>query len=604
MPDGRIKHVHEQGQTYYDDAGKPLRSVGTVQDVTARKQAEARMQQLSRAVEQTADSIVITDKRGAIEYVNQAFEQITGYSASEALGQTPRLVKSGVHDAEFYRRLWATIERGEVFRDVLVNRRRNGELYFEEKTITPLRDEAGEITHYISTGKDITERMQVQERLQYLAHHDALTELPNRVLFMDRLTHALTRAQWHERVVAVLFLDLDRFKYINDTFGHNVGDKFLQHMAARLKSCVREGDTVARLGGDEFALLLEDVGQVADIAPVADKLLAALAAPFVLEGREFFVTTSIGISLYPADGVDGQTLLKHADTAMYRAKDLGRNNYQFYSADLSAKAFERLTLETSLRRALERDEFLLYYQPQVDIKSQRLIGVEVLIRWRHPELGVVSPTQFIPLAEETGLIVPIGEWVLRSACTQARAWRAAGLGFGSITVNISGRQFADPALAARIGQVLSDTKLDAGLLELEITESVVMHDPQSAVHTLEQLNAMGVRIAIDDFGTGYSSLAYLKRYPIDTLKVDQSFVRDVTHDPNDASIVQAIIAMARSMQLRVIAEGVETEEQLTFLRTHGCEAVQGYLFSRPVPAEEARELIARGRFSSMPARAR
>jgi EAL domain-containing protein (putative c-di-GMP-specific phosphodiesterase class I) len=346
------------------------------------------------------------------------------------------------------------------------------------------------------------------------------------------------------------------------------------------------------------------VGQVADIAPVADKLLAALAAPFVLEGREFFVTTSIGISLYPADGVDGQTLLKHADTAMYRAKDLGRNNYQFYSADLSAKAFERLTLETSLRRALERDEFLLYYQPQVDIRAQRLIGLEVLLRWRHPELGVVSPTQFIPVAEETGLIVPIGEWVLRSACAQARAWRAAGLAFGSITVNLSGRQFADPALAARIGQVLSDTGLAAGLLELEITESVVMHDPQSAVHTLEQLNAMGIRIAIDDFGTGYSSLAYLKRYPIDTLKVDQSFVRDVTHDPNDASIVQAIIAMARSMQLRVVAEGVETEEQLTFLRTHGCEAVQGYLFSRPVPAEEARELIARNRFSSTPARAR
>jgi diguanylate cyclase (GGDEF)-like protein/PAS domain S-box-containing protein len=591
--------VRKDGSTFTVEVfGKPLDyhgrtlRVASVRDTTARLRAETQMRKLSSALEQTADTVMITNRAGVIEYVNPGFENTTGYSRAEAVGQTPSLVKSGKQGAGFYKKLWETILAGEVFSEVFVNRRKDGSLYYEEKTITPLKDAAGEIASFVATGKDVTERMQTQERLQHMAQHDALTELPNRLLFMDRLKQALARARWHERLVAVLFVDMDRFKTINDTLGHEAGDRLLQALAVRFTSSVRDGDTVARFGGDEFVILLDDVGSEKDIGAVAHKVLEALAPPFAIDGQSLYVTASIGVSLYPNDGEDSGTLLKNADIAMYRAKDLGKNNYQFYSADMSARAFERLTLESSLRHAIERHEFRLHYQPQIDTASGAIIGVEALLRWQHPDFGLVAPAEFIPLLEETGLIVPVGEWVFHTACEQLRAWRAAGWPTLRLAVNLSPRQFQASGLARMVERGLATAGCDPGLIELEITENVILRHTAATLETLEALHALGVRLAIDDFGIGYSSLSYLRRYAIDTLKIDRSFVHDVPTDADDSALASAIVVLAQSLKLDVIAEGVETEAQRDFLRERGCRVMQGYLFSRPVPAEEFARLLA------------
>ncbi|MFL6654177.1 MAG: EAL domain-containing protein, partial [Sulfurifustis sp.] len=594
-PDGQATWSMVSGLPVYDAQGNFKGYRGTGRDVTDRVRAEADMRKLSGAIEQTADCVMITDRDGTIEYVNAAFERTTGYTAAEAVGQKPSMLKSGVHGESFYERLWTAILAGETFSDVFVNRKKDGEVYYEEKTISPLRDSGGRVTHFIATGRDITERMQAQERLQHIAHHDALTGLPNRVLFLDRLNQALLRAQWQKRVVGVMFLDLDRFKNINDTLGHDTGDALLKAMAARLKGCVRASDSVARLGGDEFAVLLEDVAHAEDISTIAGKMLGAFTLPFAIQGHELFISASIGISMYPTDGTTPATLLKNADAAMYRAKDLGKNNYQFYSADMSAAAFERLTLESSLRRALEREEFVLHYQPQIDLTTGDVVAVEALIRWQHPEFGLLAPTQFISIAEETGSIVPVGEWVARKAMVQVRRWREAGMKELRAAVNVSGRQFNEPHFVDMIAHLLEETGLPPDALELEITESVIMKNAEKTVARLRALHAMGVRFAIDDFGTGYSSLSYLRRFAIHTLKVDKSFIRDITADSGDVEIVKTIIMMARGLKLSVIAEGVETREQLVFLKSHGCHAVQGNLVARPLPAERLNERLVSGR---------
>ncbi len=588
----------QRGMTYWDWSLTPIKEAGLVTglilllvNVTDRLKVEAERRKLSSAVEQTADAVIVTNREGVIEYINSAFESVTGYSRAEAVGQTPSLVKSGKHDKEFYAELWRTILAGQVYRNIFINRRKDGLLYHEEKTITPIKDDQGRITHFVSTGKDITERMQAQERLQYLAYHDVLTTLPNRVLFMDRLEQALTRAPRRARQLAVIFLDLDRFKVINDTLGHDFGDRLLQVLAERLGGCVREGDTVARVGGDEFAILLDDMASNDDVVFVARKIIEVFAKPLNVYERELFVTTSVGISVFPNDGEDAKSLLKNADTAMYRAKEAGRNTYQFYSADMSVKAVERLTLETGLRRALEREELVLYYQPIIDLKSGAIIAAEALLRWQHPQLGLVQPAEFIPLLEETGLIVPVGEWVMRQACQQACAWQQQWKRPLRVTVNLSARQFSALNLTAQVTQLLKATQLDPALLEFEITESILMQQAESTIETLGRLGAMGCRFAIDDFGTGYSSLAYLRRFPINVLKIDRSFVRDIPGDNDDAAIVSTIIAMAHNLKLQVVAEGVETEQQLAFLRASGCDSVQGYLFSRPVPAAEFLRLL-------------
>ncbi|MEW6324978.1 MAG: EAL domain-containing protein [Nitrospirota bacterium] len=437
------------------------------------------------------------------------------------------------------------------------------------------------------------ERKRLEQRLLFLANHDNLTNLPNRLLMADRLHQALSRAPWRKRTLAVLLLDLDHFKRINDTLGHTVGDHLLQAVAKRLGECLRDGDTVARLGGDEFAILLLDMASAQDVPVVVQKILEAFGKPFVVKEQEIFVTTSIGVSLYPNDGKDTETLLKHADIAMYRAKELGRNNYQLFSPEINVMALERLALETDLRRALERNELSLHYQPRVDLATRRINGMEALLRWHHPTRGAIPPGTFIPIAEQTGLILPIGQWVLRAACAQNKAWQEAGLPQIRVSVNVSTRQFHQQRLAQLVADALNQARLEPRFLELELTESL-MEEAEETIKTLRVLKFMGIELSIDDFGTGYSSLSYLKRFPVDRLKIDQSFMRDLTTDRDNVAIVTAVIALARTMNLTVLAEGVETDEQMELLRGLRCDEGQGYLFCRPLPPDEAARALSRG----------
>ena len=457
----------------------------------------------------------------------------------------------------------------------------------------PVFDSSGAFKGYRGVGKDITERKQAEERIQHLASHDALTSLPNRAMFGEMLNLAIENARRYHRSFAVLFIDLDRFKVINDTLGHDAGDKLLQEMGTRLKQAVRASDVVARLGGDEFVVLVQEVSEAKQVAVVARKILSALIKPMFMQGQECRVTGSVGICMYPADAQDEQSLMKNADIAMYRAKEDGKNNFKFYSEEINVHSFERMAMETSLRRGLDRNEFFLHYQAKLDLHAGTITGVEALVRWQHPELGIVPPGQFIPLAEETGLIVPIGKWVLNTACAQNIAWQRQGLPPLRMSVNISARQFADESLLDDIAAALRETGMKSDLLELELTENMVMQNAERAGKLLAAIKQMGVRLAIDDFGVGYSSLTHLKRFPIDTLKVDRSFIRDIPQDPEDKAITEAIIAMGKSLNLTVVAEGVETLEQQTFLHDHHCDEMQGFYFSRPIDSEQFAELLRR-----------
>ena len=442
--------------------------------------------------------------------------------------------------------------------------------------------------------KEVAERKLAEERIVYLAYHDRLTDLPNRRLFEERIGQELSRLKWRKRVMAVLFLDMDRFKQINDTLGHHVGDALLVAFSVLMKNCIRPGDTIARLGGDEFAILLTDLAREEDVALIIQKIFDSLVKPVIIEGKEIFVAVSIGISVSPKDGEDTLTLLKTADMAMYRAKEEGGATFQHYNPSLLTQKSEWKLLENSLRQAIERKEFLLHYQPQVDLDSGRIFGVEALVRWNHPEMGLVPPGKFIPLAEETGLIVPIGEWVLRSACAQTRIWQSEGFKNIRVAVNLSARQFRQKNLIEMVGLVLKETGIEPRFLELELTESI-MQNPEVSIMALRELRSMGLEIAIDDFGTGYSSLSYLKRFPINTLKIDQAFIRHLTDNPDDPMIVTAIITLAHNLRLKAIAEGVETVEQLKLLRLLGCDSMQGYYFSRPLPVDEMSKLLAEDR---------
>ncbi|TDV26730.1 diguanylate cyclase/phosphodiesterase with PAS/PAC sensor(s) [Paraburkholderia caballeronis] len=556
-------------------------------------QSRANLRLADRVLESTHDAVMITDLEGGILRVNPAFTRLTGYAAEEAVGANARLLSSGRQSATFYRDMWHELREKGHWKGEIWNRRKDGALYLEYLSISTIRDPDGNCTHYAAIFTDITQRRQAEERLAWLATHDALTGLPNRTLFTERLDQSIARARRSGKRVAVMFVDLDRFKLINDTMGHSVGDEALAVIASRLKHAVRETDTVARLGGDEFTLLIEDIDDIRHVGQIAQSLMEQVGAAIHRGEHLLFVTPSIGISMYPDDALDGRRLLMQADHAMYEAKDAGKNSFRFFTAPMTSSAMERIRLESELHNALLSNELVLYYQPEFDVKTGEIVGVEALVRWQHPQRGLVAPDQFIPIAEESALIVPIGAWVLREACRQARAWLDEGFDFGRMSVNLSGRQCRHDGFLLELSNILSETGLPASRLQFELVESMAMMTGGGGIETLlHELAARGISLAIDDFGTGYSSFTYLQALPVDTLKVDRSFVAGIGSDDGNGSsggtIVRAIVAMAKSLGLAVVAEGVETEQQMRFLAATGCDRAQGFLLARPMPARAMR----------------
>ncbi|MFJ7312738.1 phosphodiesterase DibA [Pseudomonas sp. NPDC098747] len=542
------------------------------------------LRQAAAVFDCTREGVLVTNHRGLIVHVNRAFIEITGYLREEVLGQQPSLFKSGHHPPGFYQAMFSTLESQGEWSGEIWNRRKSGEIYPQWQTIRVIHDDQGLISHYVAVFSDISAIKHSEHELQYLAHHDPLTDLPNRLLFSDRTEQALASAQTHKRGCALLLLDLDHFKMINDSLGHNVGDRLLKAVATRLQALFGPGITVARLGGDEFAVLAESCPQPGQAAACAQRILDALKEPVGIDGGELFINASVGISLFPSDALSADQLLRNADAALFKAKSSGRNGYALYTEELTAHAQQRVEIAFELRRALEQQELRVYYQPVHDLKTARLIGVEALVRWQHPQRGLVSPAEFIPIAERTGLIAEIDAWVMQQACRQMCQWQQAGRMLSFVAVNVSSRLFARRELYQQVAQVLRDTGLDPAYLELEVTESAVMDDPEVALEQMHRLRELGIRLAIDDFGTGYSSLLRLKRLPVQKLKIDQGFVAGLPWDEDDAAIVRVIIALARSMGMQVHAEGIEQVEQAAFLLEQECDLGQGYWFGRPVPA--------------------
>ena len=590
---GSVLDVSASISPIRDAMGRITGTSTIIRDITLRKRTEEQLRLQSSALEAAANAIVITDYEGTIVWVNRAFTTMTGYSKEEVLGKNPRMLKSGEQPESYYADLWSTISSGKGWHGEIVNRRKDGTTYTEEMTITPVvRDVHNPANRYfIAIKQDITNRKAAEKQIQFLAYYDALTELPNRTLLQDRLAKALAGARRRKEKVALLFLDLDGFKNINDSLGHSVGDLLLQDVAERLKRWAREHDTVARVGGDEFLIVLSGVRDISDAAVAAQRLMDVMTAEFVVRGRSLSISCSVGISIFPEHGADGETLIKNADAAMYSAKDHGRNNIKCFTTDMNAQVVERLTLESGLRLALDKKQLFLVYQPQMDIASGRIIGLEALLRWQQPDLGLVPPDKFIRIAENSGLIAPIGEWVLRTACLQARKWQDEGLPAVPVAVNVSAVQFRQEGFCELVKRVLHETRLAPQYLQLELTESLLLANADVMLSVVRELKAMGLTLAIDDFGTGYSSFSYLRQFRVSKLKIDSSFIRDVVEKPDDAAITTAIISMAKSLNLKVIAEGVENETQMSFLRAHHCDEIQGYYFSKPLSTHEVAGIL-------------
>ncbi|HUI72724.1 MAG TPA: EAL domain-containing protein [Spirochaetia bacterium] len=554
-------------------------------DVTGRKQAEKRVLLDAQVFESATEAVVITDTEQRIVDVNRAFTTITGYTREEILGENVSILSSDRQDARFYEEMWESVRLQGSWRGEIWDRRKNGEVFPKLLSISAVKDETGKVTRYIGLFSDITTIKQAQEKLSEMAHYDSLTGLPNRRYFLDRLKANLEQARRVREGVALMFVDLDGFKLVNDNLGHKAGDELLREVGNRIRRCVRESDMVARIGGDEFTVILSRIKRSDNASIVARKILEKIYEPIILEQKELFISSSIGIAVFPEDSLDMEGLLQDADTALYRAKDLGKNGYQFFSREMNTRAMERLTLQTHIRQGLANREFTAYYQPQVDAATGRLVGLEALARWNSPHIGLVSPDRFIPLAEETGLIHELGEMILREACGQGRLWRDQGMPQVRIAVNISAHQLRRPDFVPKIESAVRETGFPPELLELELTESILVDDSLPDLEKLSQIKAMGIRLTIDDFGTKYSSFAYLRRLPIDRLKIDRTFVQDLPGDLRCAEIVSAITALSRSLSIDVVAEGVETAAQAELLRDRGCLALQGYYCSRPFPPQ-------------------
>ena len=603
-PDGTLCWILDTGIPIRDENGQVVSYAGTCSDITEIKQTQAELlalnQQLESLVEKktaeirlaatvvqhTGEGAVVTDPKAVILSVNPAFTTITGYGPAEAIGRKISMLRSDHHDRAFYQSLWDSLIAHGHWQGEIWNRRKDGDLFLERQSINAVKDETGRTTHYVAVFNDITEARSKDDRIQHMAFHDALTGLPNRLLLQDRLQQGIIAARRDQNRLALLFIDLDHFKEVNDNLGHNVGDSLLEQTAQRIGDCIRGVDTLARLGGDEFVVLMVDVDDPDDCAILAQKIIQSVGQPMTIAEHSLHIGTSIGISVYPDDGEDGITLMKCADTAMYAAKKSGRRGYSFFQTAMSEHSARRMEIQDNLRRAIARSELSLFYQAKIDVRSHRICGYEALLRWDNAQLGSVPPNEFIPIAEESGLIGEIGAWVIDEACRQLAVWRDAGLPQTSIAVNVSPRQMHDNTVAELILDAAQRHGLPCSVLEVELTESTVMTNPGQVIQVLQILRGLGVRVAVDDFGTGYSSLAYLRRLPIDVLKIDRSFVMDADKNSDDAEIVRTILALGKSLKLQVVAEGVETPAQAQLLAEHGCDVFQGYLFARPCAAAD------------------
>jgi len=590
--DGSYLPVLTRYQIRRNAAGRPLQASGANMDLSERKRVEKRLQQAAAIFEATREGVLVTDAEQRITMVNNAFTEISGYSEAEVIGKLPSMLGSGRHDAAFYSGMWQSLAETGHWQGEIWNRRKSGEFYPELLSISMVRDAAGAVVNYVGVFADLSKIKYSESQIEFLAHYDPLTQLPNRRQLLSHLEHALLAARRENRQLALLTLDLDRFKDVNDSFGHGAGDELLRQVADQLSAHLQGMDAVARLGGDEFTVMLRNLAQPEDAALLANELIGSLGKPWTLSnGATVRIGASIGISIFPDHGTTTDALLQHADAALYQAKSEGRSCFRYFSRNLTQAARERIELDARLHRALEQNELRVYYQPQIDIASGRIVGAEALVRWQDPREGLIPPPRFIPVAEATGLIGAIGEWVLRETCRQGKEWMETGLPPLSLSVNLSPRQFLRGDLGAMVAAILAETGFPAKRLELELTESALMNPQEEVAALLNGLRALGVRLALDDFGTGYSSLAHLKRFPLDVLKIDKSFVDDIPHGQDDVAIASAIVAMGHSLGFQVLAEGVENAEQLAFLKSLGCDLYQGYLASRPVPAADFARLL-------------
>jgi len=575
----------------YSETGEPMETWGVMRDIREQRKNEESLRLSSKVFESSRDAIIISDAENSIISVNQAFTEITGYDKAEAIGKNPSMLQSGRHDPIFYQQLWSDLTTTGYWQGEIWNRRKNGEIFPEWISVSLVYDIHHEISHFIAIFSDITHLKDTEADIEFLANYDPLTKLPNRRLFVDRLDQSIKNAAREKTRLAVLFFDLDHFKDINDSLGHSTGDLMLIEVGNRINSCMRESDSVSRLSGDEFAAVINDIHDIGSVITVVQKIIDAIRLGFKIHEYELHVTISIGISVYPNDGDHYELLLKNADTAMYCSKHNGRDNFEFFSPSMSSQALERLALEGSLRKAVEDKELQIFYQPQIQIETGKIIGMEALLRWKHPNLGMIPPNKFIPLAEETGLILPIGNWVLEECCRQNKEWQDKGLINIPISINLSAVQFRQHNLFDTVQQALISTGLRACYLELELTENMLMDCSEYNVTLLKKFRQLGVSFALDDFGTGYSSLSYLSRFPISRLKIDESFVIDIPEHKNNAAIISAAISLGHDLGMTIIAEGVETKKQFNYMQAHQCDEIQGHLFSQAVPKEAMEQLL-------------